>query len=1467
MKRKIISNILFILIFIITILAFQPKIFATTYVYQDFRYTLDDKNEITITKYSGNDENIIIPNIIDGKNVTSIGDKVFYCCDNLKSITIPDSVTSIGESTFCYCKSLTSITIPNSVNSIGTNAFLDCTSLTSVTIPNNVTSISNYAFSNCNSLTNITIPNSVTSIGSKAFLGCSNITDIIIPDSVTSIGDGAFSASGLTSIIIPSSVTKIEAYTFQECNSLKSIVLPDSITSINDSAFSHCKGLTNITIPNGITNISNKTFDGCTSLASIQIPNGVISIGDGAFSYCTSLTSITIPNTVTSIGDSAFYFCKGLTSITIPNSVTSIGESALSRCSGLTDITIPNSITNISGSLFESCAGLTSIEIPNNVTSIDNSAFSYCTGLTSITIPDNITSIGSGAFSNCTKLVDITISNGITKINGSLFKGCTSLTSITIPESVTSIGFSAFNSCTSLTSITIPNSVNSIGTNAFYGCTSLRSIALPNSITSIGSSAFASSGLTSVIIPNSMTSIGDNVFSHCKSLTSISIPNSVIKIEHSAFNCCTSLTSIKIPDSVTSIENGVFWYCINLKEITIPNSVNSMGTRVFEYCEKLTNVTISNSVTSIEDGTFHECTSLTSITIPNSVTSLGSEVFKDCTSLTSVTIPNSVTSIGGKAFYNCENLKSVTIPDNITNINGYTFYACNSLTNIKIPNKVTSIGYEAFKFCESLTSIEIPNSVTSIGISAFSYCTSLTSITIPNSVIKIDSGVFYKVGNQITLYLELNSYAETYAKENNLKYEYIKISENNNDNNNSNNDNSNNNNNNSNNNTNNTNNNNVAVNINVTFNANGGKVSTSKKAVTVGSKYGSLPIATRSGYVFNGWYTAKSGGTKVTADSVVTTKSNQTLYARWKARISIKTAKVSISKATFENNKAVKPSVTVKIGSITLKNGTDYNLSFSNNKKVSKKAKVKITGIGAYKDCIEKIFEISKKAINTYPIQIKLKTTSYTYDGKAKKPTVVVSYDKTTLKSGTDYKLDYSNNKNVGTGKVKIIGKGNYSGSKNLSFTINKATQSIKYNTKISKTYKEKGKTYSLDVKNVKDSAKISYSSSNKKVATVDKNGKVKIVGGGKATITIKVSATKNYKALTKKATVLVKKEQKLNISDLKVKYQKALVNLNINVKENAKLSYKSDDTKVVKIKNGQLSLIGLGTAKVTITAKETSNYASASKTIKVTVKKGKSTIEANNIEKSSNEKTFNIGAKIEGNGKVTYKSSNSAVGTVDKKGNITLTGVLGETKITITVAGTKLYEKATKTVTITVKENIISPVDLSKGNWFAIVYNNHVPSETFQRYATDWNLPDNADVGLPVRAIADGKVEYSNTGSGSIQIRHSVELTLTNGVKYAPYQWFSWYGHMRDIVANGTVVKKGDTIGYISRASADNDHLHFSIYAAAKEWDSIWSTSKAIAISPYWIPGVMNNTNLYQHNGSSQELLDEMLNIDNLKK
>lgn len=199
-----------------------------------------------------------------------------------------------------------------------------------------------------------------------------------------------------------------------------------------------------------------------------------------------------------------------------------------------------------------------------------------------------------------------------------------------------------------------------------------------------------------------------------------------------------------------------------ITKVVIPKSVTTLGGAAFANC-KLASIDIPNSVTSIEGYAFWSCSSLTSIYIPDSVTSIGNFAFMSCTSLTSIDIPNSVTGIAPETFKGCTSLTSINIPNSVTSIGTEAFYGCNVLKSIDIPNSVTSIGDGAFVSCSSLTSVNIPNSVTSIATSAFHVYDDTSHSYVPIS--------------GLTIYCEQGSYAETYAKTNNIPVVYTAVND------------------------------------------------------------------------------------------------------------------------------------------------------------------------------------------------------------------------------------------------------------------------------------------------------------------------------------------------------------------------------------------------------------------------------------------------------------------------------------------------------------------------------------------------------------------------------------------------------------------------------------------------------------------------------------------------------------------
>ncbi len=172
----------------------------------EFGFFILNKNEVMITKYTGSDKDVKIPESYENYKVTVLGRSLF----NGKDVT-------------------------------------------SVEIPDTVKEIQDYAFSSNRSLKSVKLPKNLETIGTNAFFNCSSLESIELPASLKEIGVYAFSAAGLKSVTIPESktLTKLDQYVFFQCQELTEVTLPATVTSIAENTFADCPNKITINAPKG----------------------------------------------------------------------------------------------------------------------------------------------------------------------------------------------------------------------------------------------------------------------------------------------------------------------------------------------------------------------------------------------------------------------------------------------------------------------------------------------------------------------------------------------------------------------------------------------------------------------------------------------------------------------------------------------------------------------------------------------------------------------------------------------------------------------------------------------------------------------------------------------------------------------------------------------------------------------------------------------------------------------------------------------------------------------------------------------------------------------------------------------------------------------------------------------------------------------------------------------------------------
>lgn len=233
---------------------------------------------------------IVIPATYNGFTVTGIAQAGFADCENLESVTIPDSVVAIGDLAFQNCTKLATVKLSDkaALKKIGNAAFKNTAiynnannwqdgvfyfgkylieaedSITACTVKEGTKVIAAYAFYNCQSMTSITLPKSLSYIDTFAFNNCKALKKVYITDLK------AWCSLEFANYLVNPLGLNTSSELYLNGTLVTHLVLTSDITSVSDYAFYGYRKMTDLTISSSMKTIGEKAFEGVTLNANVS---------------------------------------------------------------------------------------------------------------------------------------------------------------------------------------------------------------------------------------------------------------------------------------------------------------------------------------------------------------------------------------------------------------------------------------------------------------------------------------------------------------------------------------------------------------------------------------------------------------------------------------------------------------------------------------------------------------------------------------------------------------------------------------------------------------------------------------------------------------------------------------------------------------------------------------------------------------------------------------------------------------------------------------------------------------------------------------------------------------------------------------------------------------------------------------------------------------------------------------------
>ena len=332
-----------------------------------------------------------ITDIKIGENIKKIGEKAFYMCEKLQSVTWHCQCDVIPVDCFSGCSNLTQFDFSN-IKRIEKRAFSE-SGLQKVCLPQNIECIIEGAFSRCKTLSSVKWNCKCDVIPTFCFYKCRNLTQFDF-SKIKKVEKCAFSESGLQKVCLPQNIECISGWTFSKCKELRSVEWNCKCDVIPVFCFLRCSNLTQFDFSN-IKRIDRAAFYE-SGLKEVCLPENIECIIEGAFCRCKTLSSVKWNCKCNVISVDCFAGCSNLTQFDFSN-IKRIGAHAFEN-SGLTSVRLSKE-TAVYQSGFACCNDLEKIEWLSG-RSIEGDIFEECQNIKEIIISDNVMGIAVDAFAS-----------------------------------------------------------------------------------------------------------------------------------------------------------------------------------------------------------------------------------------------------------------------------------------------------------------------------------------------------------------------------------------------------------------------------------------------------------------------------------------------------------------------------------------------------------------------------------------------------------------------------------------------------------------------------------------------------------------------------------------------------------------------------------------------------------------------------------------------------------------------------------------------------------------------------------------------------------------------------------------------------------------------------------------------------------------------------------------------------------